>query len=133
MKARLNDLKITYGNIAMDKWQSFVEVFGSEKSNIGKKYTEGIEGNNCRLRHRIRWIKKSLYYFKAFNLAFHDINYGFVQPGILFRPPPDQVKDFLHRAKIIPLTFQCRQAAFSIRNVRRRHRNGMRQALCVNR
>ena len=86
LEARLNELKITYGNIAMDKWQSFVEVFGSEKSNIGKKYTVGIEGNNCRLRHRIRRIvrktccfsKKLLYHLKAFNLAFHYINYGFV-------------------------------------------------------
>ena len=42
-------------------------------------------------------------------------------------------KDFLHRAKIIPVTFQGRQVAFSIRNIRSRHRNGMRQTLCVNR
>ena len=31
LEAHLNDLKMTYGNIAMDKWQGFVEVFGSEK------------------------------------------------------------------------------------------------------
>ena len=86
LEARLNTLKVTYGNIAMDKWQSFVEIFGSEKSNLGKKYTVGIEGNNCRLRHRIRRIvrktccfsKKLLYHFKTFDLAFHYINYGFV-------------------------------------------------------
>ena len=41
-------------------------------------------------------------------------------------------KDFLYRAKIIPVTFQCRQAAFSIRKIRRRYRKGMRQTLCVN-
>ena len=51
LKARLNAIKVTYGNIAMDKWQSFVEIFGSEKSNPGKKYTMGIEGNNYRLRY----------------------------------------------------------------------------------
>ena len=51
LEARLNDLKITYGNIVMDKWQSFAEVFGSEKSNIDKKYTVGIEDNHCRLIH----------------------------------------------------------------------------------
>ena len=86
LEARLNALKVTYGNIAMDKWQSFVEIFGSEKSNLGKKYTVGIEGNNCRLRHRIRQIlrkiccfsKGFLYHFKTFDLAFHYINYGFV-------------------------------------------------------
>ena len=56
----------------------------------------GIEGNNRRLRHRIRRIvrktccfsKKLLYHFKAFNPAFHYINYGFVQPDILFRHHP---------------------------------------------
>ena len=42
-------------------------------------------------------------------------------------------KDFLYRAKIISVTFQCRQAAFSIRNIRRRYRKGMRQTLRVNR
>ena len=41
-------------------------------------------------------------------------------------------KDFLYRAKIIPVTFQYRQAAFSIRKIRRRYRKGMRQTLCVN-
>ena len=84
LEARLNDLKMTYGNITMDKWQSFVKVFGSEKLNLGKKYTVGIEGNNCRLRHRIRRIvrktccfsKEFLYHFKAFDPAFHYINYG---------------------------------------------------------
>ena len=29
------------------------------KSNLGKKYTMGIEGNNCRLRHRIRRIVRN--------------------------------------------------------------------------
>ena len=41
--ARLNDLKITYGNIAMDKWQSFVEVFGSEKLFF-KKIALSLQG-----------------------------------------------------------------------------------------
>jgi len=34
LEARLNALKVTYWNIAMDKWQSFVEIFGSEKSKV---------------------------------------------------------------------------------------------------
>ena len=42
-------------------------------------------------------------------------------------------KDFLYRTKAIPPTFQGWQAAFSIRNIRRRHRKGMRQTLRVNR
>ena len=35
-------------------------------------------------------------------------------------------KDFLYRPKIILVTFQCQQTAFSIRNIRRRYRKGMR-------
>ena len=42
-------------------------------------------------------------------------------------------KDFLYRTKIILVTFQCQQAAFSIRNIRRRYRKRMRQTLRVNR
>ena len=115
LEARLNALKVTYGNVAMDKWQSFVEIFGSEKLNPDKKYTMEIEGNNCRLRHRIRWIvrkthcfsKKLLYHFKTFDLVFHYINYGFVWPSILFRLPPDAdwlVKDLTGRGSkvVIP-------------------------------
>ena len=50
-ETRLNSLKMTY-----DKWQVFAEVFDCEKSNIGKKYTVGIEGHHRRLRHRNRRI-----------------------------------------------------------------------------
>ena len=42
-------------------------------------------------------------------------------------------KDFLYRTKIILVTFQCQQAAFSIRNIRRRYRKRMRQTLRVHR
>ena len=42
-------------------------------------------------------------------------------------------KEFLYRTKVIPVTFQCQQTAFSIRNIRRRYRKGMRQTLRVNR
>ena len=42
-------------------------------------------------------------------------------------------EDFLYRPKIIPVTFQCQQTAFSIRNIRRRYRKRMRQTLRVNR
>ena len=42
-------------------------------------------------------------------------------------------KDFLYRPKIILVTFQCQQTAFSIRNIRRRYRKRMRQTLRVNR
>ena len=46
----------------------------------------GIEGNNCRLRHRLRRVfrracnfsKKVLYHRQAFSMALFYINYGFV-------------------------------------------------------
>jgi hypothetical protein len=48
--------------------------------------TVGIEGNHCRLRHRIRRVfrrtccfsKGVLNHLKAFDMAFFYINYGFV-------------------------------------------------------
>ncbi|MDR1443272.1 MAG: IS1 family transposase, partial [Treponema sp.] len=53
---------------------------------VGKKHTVGIEGNNCRLRHRIRRVfrrtccfsKSIVNHWKAFDMAFFYINYGFV-------------------------------------------------------
>jgi transposase-like protein len=52
----------------------------------GKKHTVGIEGNNCRLRHRIRpafrktccFSKIIRNHLKAFNLAFFYINFGYI-------------------------------------------------------
>jgi len=53
---------------------------------LGKVNTVGIEGNNCRLRHRIRrafrktccFSKILRNHLKAFNLAFFYINFGYV-------------------------------------------------------
>ena len=52
----------------------------------GKQHTVGIEGNNCRLRQRIRravcrtycFSKKMLYHLRAFAIGFFYINYGFI-------------------------------------------------------
>ena len=52
----------------------------------GKQHTVGIEGNNCRLRQRIRravrrtccFSKKMLYHLKVFAIGFFYINYGFI-------------------------------------------------------
>jgi IS1 family transposase/transposase-like protein len=86
LKKKLLDLEISYGCIATDDWDSFVAAFKGDNHLIGKNYTVGIEGNNCRLRHRIRrafrktccFSKKLFNHFKAFNLAFFYINFGFV-------------------------------------------------------
>ncbi|MDR2741439.1 MAG: IS1 family transposase, partial [Treponema sp.] len=72
--------------IAADDWDGFLSAFGEDNHEVGKEYTVGIEGNNCRLRHRIRrayrrtcyFSKKLFNHWKAFDMAFFYINYGFV-------------------------------------------------------
>jgi hypothetical protein len=49
-------------------------AFTEDNHDTGKEYTVGIEGNNCRLRHRIR----RAFCWKVFDMAFFYINYGFV-------------------------------------------------------
>ena len=86
LRNRLKRLGITYDQVAIDNWESFITAFKDEKEMVGKEYTVGIEGNNCRLRHRIRrafrrtccFSKKLFNHWKAFSMAFFYINYGFV-------------------------------------------------------
>jgi IS1 family transposase len=86
LRRRLKRLKITYGLIATDTWDSFLTAFAKDELLTGKRYTVGIEGNNCRIRHRVRrafrrtccFSKKLFNHWKAFSMAFHYINYGFV-------------------------------------------------------
>jgi IS1 family transposase len=86
LKKKLSDLGVSYGSIATDDWNSVVSAFKGENHLIGKKYTVGTEGNNCRMRHRILrafrktccFSKKLLNHLNAFNLAFFYINFGFV-------------------------------------------------------
>jgi IS1 family transposase len=77
---------ISYDRICTDKWDSFIAVFEKDNHITGKANTVDIEGNNCRLRHRIRrafrktccFSKKLYNHLKAFNLAFFYINCGYV-------------------------------------------------------
>ena len=86
LKNQLNKLGVKYAQIASDHWDSFVTAFKSCKQVIGKFFTVGIEGNNCKIRHRIRrgfrkscnFSKKLENHFKAFNLTFFYINNGCV-------------------------------------------------------
>jgi IS1 family transposase/transposase-like protein len=86
LRQKLKDLKVKYGTIFSDNWNSFITAFKGDNHLTGKKHTVGIEGNNCRLRHRIRrafrktccFSKKMINHLKAFNLAFYYINYGYV-------------------------------------------------------
>jgi IS1 family transposase len=71
-------LGVTYDRIACDERDSFLTAFGREAELRGKRHTVGIEGNNCRLRHRVRRVfrkaccfsKKLLSHWKAFSMAF---------------------------------------------------------------
>ena len=86
LKKRLGELGVSYDKIACDEWESFRSAFGDCALLIGKQHTQGIEGSNCRLRHRIRrafrrgcnFSKKLLNHLKAFSLVFHFLNYGWV-------------------------------------------------------
>jgi IS1 family transposase len=86
LRERIKGLGISYDMVAMDDWDSFVSAFREDNHEVGKEHTEGIEGNNCRLRHRIRrafrrtccFSKKLFNHRKVFEMAFFYINYGFV-------------------------------------------------------
>ena len=86
LRERLGKLGISYDRIAVDDWDSFQTAFKEDEQSVGKKHTVGIEGNNCRLRHRLRRVfrksccfsKKLFYHFRAFSLVHFYINYGFV-------------------------------------------------------
>jgi len=86
LKKKLLELDISYNTIYSDNWDSFLIAFGGCRHNVGKQNTFGIEGNNCRLRCRIRRVfrrtccfsKKMLNHIKAFEIVFFHINFGYV-------------------------------------------------------
>jgi IS1 family transposase len=86
LRRRLKRLEVRYNRIATDEWGSFLKAFKDDELLVGKQYTVGIEGNNCRLRQRIRRVfrktccfsKKLRNHWKAFSMAFFYINYGYV-------------------------------------------------------
>ena len=86
LKERLKRQGVSYDRVAIDDWESFQRAFSGDVRDVGKEHTVGIEGNNCRLRHRIRrafrktccFSKKLFNHWKAFDMAFFYINYGFV-------------------------------------------------------
>ena len=74
LRTKLNDLNVTFDTIYTDDWDNFKIAFYGDNHIIGKEHTKGIEGNNCRLRHRISrafiktccFSKKLFNHFKAF-------------------------------------------------------------------
>ena len=86
LRVKLKEFGVTYDTIYTDDWKSFITAFKSDNHIVGKANTVGIEGNNCRLRHRIRrafrrtccFSKKLFNHLKAFELAFFYINFGYI-------------------------------------------------------
>jgi IS1 family transposase len=86
LRERIQQLGISYGRIATDDWDRFLSAFAEDCHDLGKEHTVGIEGNNCRLRHRVLrafrktccFSKELFNHLKAFDMAFFYINYGFV-------------------------------------------------------
>ena len=86
LRTKLRDLNVSFDAVYTDDWDSFKTAFYNDNHIVGKENTVGIEGNNCRLRHRIRrafrktccFSKKLFNHFKAFDLAFFYINFGFI-------------------------------------------------------
>ena len=86
LRGKLSSLGVRFDTVYTDDWNSFKNAFAAENHITGKENTVGIEGNNCRLRHRIRrafrktccFSKKLYNHLKAFNLAFFYINFGYV-------------------------------------------------------
>ena len=86
LRNKLSLLGVSFDTVYSDSWESFAGAFAADNHITGKTNTVGIEGNNCRLRHRIRrafrktccFSKKLYNHLKAFNLAFFYINFGFV-------------------------------------------------------
>ena len=85
-RATNEQLTVSYDSISMDNWDSFITAFKLDHKRVGKSHTVGIEGNNCRLRHRLRravrktccFSKKLDNHFKVFDLVFFYVNYGYV-------------------------------------------------------
>jgi IS1 family transposase len=86
LRKRIRGLGISNDKVATDDWDSFLSAFGEEKEVVGKEYTVGIEGKDCRMRQGIRrafgrkccFSKKLRNHWKAFDMAFFYINYGFI-------------------------------------------------------
>lgn len=79
LKNKLSESGITFGRIATDNWKSFRLAFSDCRHIVGKKFTLGIEGNNCRLRHRLaRAVRALQSYFYFHTLKYTVLSLFFV-------------------------------------------------------
>ena len=79
LRKQLKELNITYDSIATDDWKSFKTTFKEDNHLIGKAYTVRIEGNNCKLRHRIkRAFRKTCCFSKKQIKSSKDLCFSFL-------------------------------------------------------
>lgn len=90
LREKLKELGVTYDRIATDNWEAFIAAFNKNLTNaehdIGKQYTNGIEGNNCLIRHRLRRVfrktccfsKIMINHIKAIEMTIFYLKYGVV-------------------------------------------------------
>ena len=79
LRKQLKELNITYDSIATDDWKSFKTTFKEDNHLIEKAYTVGIEGNNCKLRHRIkRAFRKTCCFSKKQIKSSKDLCFSFL-------------------------------------------------------
>ena len=90
LRKKLKELGVTYDRIATDNWVAFIAAFkknpAQAEHDIGKQYTNGIEGNNCLLRHRMRRVFRKTCCFskiianhiKALEMTIFYLKYGTV-------------------------------------------------------
>ena len=86
LRAKLDELGVDFGCVCCDNWDRFLTAFDFDFKKVGKRHTVDIEGNNNRFRQRLRRVfrktscfsKKLANHFKAFDLLFHYVNYGWV-------------------------------------------------------
>ena len=92
LRDKLKAFGVEYGLILTDNWDSFEKVFNGDLHIKGKYWTKGIEGNNCRLRHRNRrffrktccFSKKLSYHLILFRATLYYINFReFLFPAYL--------------------------------------------------
>ena len=79
LRKQLKELNITYDSIATDDSKSFKTTFKEDNHLIEKAYTVGIEGNNCKLRHRIkRAFRKTCCFSKKQIKSSKDLCFSFL-------------------------------------------------------
>ena len=86
LRAKLKKLGLKYHTIVSDNWKSFIKAFEDDTHLVGKQFISGIEGNNCRIRHRMKRLfrksccfsKKEENHYKIFELVAQYINFGYV-------------------------------------------------------